>query len=179
MVGTTPSWDGMKAGDSVIGSSWSFPVSAGWEVIVSEYLSKLEISASPNLFPWVPVSGAALARSEGSSLSCCFPLAVENLNLWNQRKELPVWPGSFCSLLFYASVFCSVFPCLVSGGRAGDRFYCHRWAGTVPRILENSKLESSLGYVNGVCYNALYFLSNFSSVFPITFSSEVSLDVTF
>lgn len=39
---------------------------------------------------------------------------------------------------------------------------------------DNGKLGFKLGCLNEVCYNSLYFISNFSS-----FSSLMSLDVTF
>lgn len=73
--------------------------------------------------------------------------------------------SSLRHLLFHFPVFCF---------QAGDHFSSCRFVGTVPKTLDKSKLDFKLGYLNEVCYNALYFLSNFS-----TFSSEMSLDVTF
>ena len=105
VVGTMPSWNGMIGG-SVIRISLSFPLSAGWEVIVSKYISEIEISEIPILFlpSWLfhgfLFCGPLYLDVKATTLDSAFPLVWKIQTPDIKRGNCKYDPVSFATYFF-------------------------------------------------------------------------------
>lgn len=144
-------------------------------VVTPKYSSVLDITgslilSSHGLFHWFPFYGPLCTEGKailhGADLPCALKIRTRERKGGSSRDH-PV-PLATYSLTQASSP--------VSRVRflSWEPFCWRRSAGAVPRVQVKGTADFKLQSLKEVCSNALHFLSEFS-----TFSSQMSLDVTF
>lgn len=144
-------------------------------VVTRKYISVLDITGSLILsshgpFHWFLFYGPLCTEGKAILHGADLPLA---LKIWTPERK-----GGSCRdhpvpLATYSLTQASS-PVSHVRFLTWEPFCWRRSAGTVPRAQVKGRVDFKLVSLKEVCSNALHFLSDFS-----TFSSQMSLDVTF